>query len=254
MIRMFTSAHASSYEQCSWWKDKKSSKRRFCIRDNLASDQNQAKSPWNMGLKLQTHYLLFPAQWPRQIWFNFILLYPATFDAYGEVTFWWIKLNKSHVTPGTNPETHQDIHHWWTQMKNIMNINILMKNTATFWCSSWEHNNILMVRMFTQIFKSKLVGPRTRGITPLVTLQRLYEPKNSINRDQRLSITCTIAKHTSKQLEIVFGSCNWNWSMTKDFWFLSAHQYSLLSLWKITSSSSSSSSAWFSNIQTSHKL
>ena len=26
---------------------------------------------------------------------------------YGEVTFWWIKPNKSHVTSGTNPETHQ---------------------------------------------------------------------------------------------------------------------------------------------------
>jgi len=42
----------------------------------------------------------------------------------------------------------------------------------------------------------------TRGITPLVTLQRLYEPKNSINTDQRLNITCTIAKHTRKQLRL----------------------------------------------------
>jgi len=25
-----------------------------------------------------------------------------------------------------------------TQMKNIKNIKILMKNTATFWCSSWK--------------------------------------------------------------------------------------------------------------------
>ena len=104
---MFTLAHASSYEQCSWWKDEKGSKRRSCIRDNLSSDQNQAKSPRSMGLKLQTHNLLSPAQWPRQIWFNFILLYPTTFDAYGEVTFWWIKPNKSHVTPWTNPKTHQ---------------------------------------------------------------------------------------------------------------------------------------------------
>ena len=46
------------------------------------------------------------------------------------------------------------------------------------------------------------MGPRARGITPLVTLQRLYEPKNSINRDQRLNKTCTIAKHTRKQLEL----------------------------------------------------
>jgi len=30
---------------------------------------------------------------------DLVQLYPATFDAYGEVTFWWIKPNKSHVTP-----------------------------------------------------------------------------------------------------------------------------------------------------------
>ena len=137
MIRMFTSAHASSYEQCSWWKDKKSSKMRSCIRDNLASDQNQAKSRWSMGLKQQTHYLLFPAQWPRQIlhiWFNFILLYPTTFYAYGEVTFWWIKLNKSHVMPGTNPKTHQtfiiDELRWRTSW------------TSTFWWRTQQHSDV----------------------------------------------------------------------------------------------------------------
>jgi len=43
----------------------------------------------------------------------------------------------------------------------------------------------------------------TRGITPLVTLQRLYEPKNSINKDQKLNITFTIAKHTRKHLKRV---------------------------------------------------
>jgi len=56
--------------------------------------------------------------------------------------------------------------------------------------------------MFAQNFKLKLVGPRTHGITPLDTLQWLYEPKDSINRDQGLSKTCTIAKHTRKQLKL----------------------------------------------------
>ena len=42
---MFTPAHASSYEQCSWWKDEKNRKKRSCIRDNLSSEENQAKSP-----------------------------------------------------------------------------------------------------------------------------------------------------------------------------------------------------------------
>jgi hypothetical protein len=35
----------------------------------------------------------------------------------------------------------------------------------------------------------------------LVTFQRLLEPKNSINRSERLSITCTIAKQQEKQQE-----------------------------------------------------
>jgi len=45
------------------------------------------------------------------------------------------------------------------------------------------------------------VGPRTHGKTPLGTLQRLQEPKNSINRSERLSITCTIVKQQEKQQE-----------------------------------------------------
>jgi len=71
----------------------------------------------------------------------------------------------------------------------------IIMNTTTFWCSS-------EIRMFAQNFKLKLVGSRTHGITPLDTLQQLYEPKDSINRDQGLSKTCTIAKHTRKQLEL----------------------------------------------------
>jgi hypothetical protein len=138
-----------------------------------------------MGLKLQIHYPLSPAQSQRQIWFNFISPFPATFDAYGEATFWWIKPNKSHVTYWTSPGIHQtfiiDEPRWRTSWIS----NILIKNTTTFWCSSWEHNNI-----------------------PLVTLQWLFEPKNSINRDHRLIITCTIAKHTRKQLKFVWRSCN----------------------------------------------
>jgi len=64
-----------------------------------------------------------------------------------------------------------------------------------------EHNNILMIRMFTQIFKLKLVGPRTHGTRPLITLQWLQEPKNSINISERLNITYTTAKQQEKQQE-----------------------------------------------------
>jgi len=128
-------------------------------------------------------------------------------------------------------------HH--AQMKIIM-------NTTTFWCSS-------EIRMFAQNFKLKLVGPMTHGITPLDTLQRPYEPKDSINRDQGLSKTCTIAKHTRKQLELFEAlaiEIGYHWRL-----FLpscSVHQYPLLSLSKITYSSPSS--VWFSNIQPPYKL
>jgi len=128
---------------------------------------------------------------------------------------------------------------WWSQMKIII-------NTTTFWCSS-------EIRMFALNFKLKLVGPRTHGITPLDTLQRLYELKDPINRDQGLSKTCTIAKHTRKQLELFKAlaiEIGYHWRL-----FLpscSVHQYPLLSLSKITSSSSFF--VCFSNIQPPYKL
>ena len=59
-----------------------------------------------MGLKLQTHYPLSCTVTKADL-VDLVQLYPVTFDAYGEVTFWWIKPNKSHVTSKTNPETHQ---------------------------------------------------------------------------------------------------------------------------------------------------
>ena len=42
----------------------------------------------------------------------------------------------------------------------------------------------------------------THDITPLDTLQRLYDPKNFTNKDQKFNITCTTAKHTRKQLRL----------------------------------------------------
>jgi len=85
------------------------------------------------------------------------------------------------------------------------------------------------------------VGPKACGITPLGTLQRLYEPKNSINRDQRLNITCTIAKHSRKQLKLFEGLAI-ELIITEDAFYLlcSVNQFSLLSLLKTTSSPPSS--------------
>ena len=69
-----------------------------------------------------------------------------------------------------------------------------------------QHSEVFQ---FAQNFKWKLVGPRTRGIRPVVTLQRLQRLKNSINRDQDLSIQHTFAKHTRKQHKSV-------WSFSKN--------------------------------------
>jgi len=43
-VKMFISAHAFNHEQCSWWKDKKQSKRRSCSNQSemdTSSDQYQ---------------------------------------------------------------------------------------------------------------------------------------------------------------------------------------------------------------------
>ena len=74
---------------------------------------------------------------------------------------------------------------------------------------SWSTQQHSEVSQFAQNFTLKLVGPRTRGIRPVVTLQRLQRLKNSINRDQDLSIQHTFAKHTRKQHKSV-------WSFSKN--------------------------------------
>ena len=68
-----------------------------------------------------------------------------------------------------------------------------------------EHNNILMFIRDHNVcpeFQVKVCGTQDKWNNTIGTVQRLYEPKDSINRDQGLSKTCTIAKHTRKQLEL----------------------------------------------------
>ena len=92
------------------------------------------------GPEAADHYPLFPAQYPRLIWIKFYPTFPATFEAYGEATFWRIKLKQiSHHVLG-KPRNSSNIHPWWTQMKNIMNIQH----------SDEEHSNILMFILGTQ--------------------------------------------------------------------------------------------------------
>jgi len=152
---MFSSAHASDCEQYSCWKVKKQVK-----WDLILINQRRTRMRWDtvqylcishrsMGLKLQIYYPLSPAQCPRQIWFNIILLCPATFRCIWRSYFLWMKPNKSYVTHWTNPETHHtfiiDEPRWRTSW------------ISTFWWRTKQHsdvhpgkhNNILMVRMFT---------------------------------------------------------------------------------------------------------
>jgi len=74
---------------------------------------------------------------------------------------------------------------------------------------SWWTQQHSEVFQFTQNFKWKLLGLRIHGTRSLVTLQRLQRLKNSINRDQDLSIIHTFAKHTSKEHKSV-------WSFSKN--------------------------------------
>lgn len=112
------------YEQYSRWKVKSKSKanlssstrdRHVCelvlIKDNTISQ--------SMGMKMQN---------PTKSSCT------GSKTKSGKGTFWCMK--KSPYI-GYCPEIHVFIHTWWTQMKIIM-------NTTTFWCSSWEHSNILM--------------------------------------------------------------------------------------------------------------
>jgi len=68
---------------------------------------------------------------------HFIHLYSAIFWCLWKSYCLWILPKNSYETHMTSPKTHVFIHTWWTQMKVTMNINILMKNTTTFLCSSW---------------------------------------------------------------------------------------------------------------------
>jgi len=85
----------------------------------------------------------------------------------------------------TNPdEEHHEYQHSDEEHSNIL----------MFILGTQQHSDGQNVHLDFQVNRDQRL--RSRGITPLDTLQRLYEPKNSINRDQRLSITSTIAKHS----------------------------------------------------------
>jgi len=224
--------------------------RRTCMRWDTV--QYLCISHRSMGLKIAYPLSLSCTMFKADL----VKLYPtfsSNFWCIWRSYFLWIKPNKSSDTHWTHPKTHHTL--------KYVELRWISCWTSTFWWRTQQHsdvhpgkhNNILMVRMFTQIFKYKYVGPMTHGITPLDTLQWLYEPKNFINRDQRLSITCTIAKHTRKQLKL-FEALAFKLIITEDSFYplSSLNKFSLLCLLKITSSSSSS--IWFSNIRISHKL
>ena len=179
---------------------------------------------------MTTHYPLFPAQYPRQIWIKLYPTFPATFEAYGEATFWRIKLKQiSHHVLG-KPRNSSNIHPWWTQMKNIMNIQH----------SDEEHSNILMFILGTQQhsdgqnvhpdFQVKACGAQdtwhnTIGHpTMAIWAQRLYKYRSKAQ--QNLHDCKAYKKTTWFCLKLLQSEIDQSLRLSS----LSAHQYSLLSL------------------------
>ena len=132
-----------------------------------------------MSLKLQIHYSL-SCTLSNAYLDNFIQLYHNNILMFVQKTQ---HMNNAHNTIRhtlDKPINSSYIHQWWTQMKNMMNINILMKNTITFWCSSGSTQQHFDGQKVHLDFQVKVSGAMTLGKRPLITLQRLYEPKNSI--------------------------------------------------------------------------
>ena len=139
---MFTSAHASSYEECSWWKDGKASKRRSCIRDNLTSDQNQAKSPWSMGLKLQTHYSLSCTVTKTEL-VNLVQLYPTLCSNFWCIWRSYFLVDKAQQNLMSRLEPTQKL----IRHSSLMNPD---EDHHEHQHSDEEHSNILMFILGTQ--------------------------------------------------------------------------------------------------------
>ena len=105
-VRMFISAHASNYEQCSWWKVSKQRKRRSCSEIDMSSNQNQANllEAWAWSCKSTILSLLHNVQGIFGSTLSYFI--KQLLNAYEEVTFLWIKPNKSYVMHWTSPKTH----------------------------------------------------------------------------------------------------------------------------------------------------
>jgi len=86
--------------------------------------------------RLQIHFIS-PAHNLRQIWKQ---LYPATFWCMWKSRYTWILPRNSYENHMTLPKIHVFIHTWWTQMKIMMNPDEIIKNTTTFWSSSFDQN------------------------------------------------------------------------------------------------------------------
>ena len=175
------------------------------IREQVLFSIRKSLKAWDW--RLQIHFPLSCIQSNADL----EQLYPATFWCMWKSYYLWILPRKSYETHMTNLETHVFIHTWWTQMKIIKNTTIFwvsMKNTTTFWCSSYDQN------VYPE-FQVKACGAQDTLHNTIRHPTTAIWAQNSINRDQRSSITCTIAKHTRKHVKRVWSSCNLNWSSLK---------------------------------------
>jgi hypothetical protein len=169
------------YEQYSRWKRKKQTQKEILshsIRVRHIWELVQYMDhtiPQSMGMKIQNpHYLSCTVSKA-----NMGMHYPATLWCMWKSHCLWILPRKSYKTHMTSPETHVFIHTWWTQINIMMNINILMKNTTTFWCSSWKTQQHCDGQNVHPEFQVKVSGTQatwhnTIGHPPMATRAQIF--------------------------------------------------------------------------------
>jgi len=149
--------------------------------------------------------ILSLARNPIQIWSNFIQLYPSLFS---NILMYMEKLIlmdiaqkiiwNTYVKP-RNSCVHTYIMNPYECVKNI---NILMKNTTTFWCSSWrtqQHSDGQNVHPEIQV---KVCGAQDMW----------HNTIGHPTKDQHYLHHC---KSFLKHLKSVWSSCILNWSSLK---------------------------------------
>ena len=133
MVRMFMSAHASTNEQCSWWKVGKQSKRDLTseITWPLSCKQADFFEAWAWSCRSTA---LSPAQSPRQIWFTL---------SYFSSNFWsiWRSYFLEDKTQ-TNLTSRAGQAQKFIQHSSMMNPDEEHHEFPTFWWRTQQHSDV----------------------------------------------------------------------------------------------------------------